>query len=78
MGWTGVDMSTPLYFRIDFLIRLNSMKKVGGGGVQFFLHKGCYSFPSLKIQRSVVVIWLLHLKAKWGFRAVSSDDGEMQ
>ena len=31
MDWGGYVH--PTYFRIDFLIRLNSMKKVGGGSI---------------------------------------------
>ena len=31
-GWTGVDRSTPLFLRIDFIIRLSAMKKAGDGG----------------------------------------------
>ena len=46
-GWTGVDMSTPLYFRIDFLIRLTLMKKVGGG-VNFSFIKVATHSPRLQ------------------------------
>ena len=31
-GWTGVDMSTPVFPEVDFLISLNPLKKVWGGG----------------------------------------------
>ena len=46
-GWTGVDMSTLLYFRIDFLIRLNSMTN-DGGGVNFSFIKVATRSPRLQ------------------------------
>ena len=35
-GWTGGDVSTPLFSKIDFVIRLNSMRKWGGGVISHF------------------------------------------
>ena len=40
-----MDMSTPLFLKIDFRIRLNSMKKKVGGGGRFWLLWDRYSFP---------------------------------
>ena len=50
-GWTGMDMSTPLFLNIDFLICLNSMKKGWGGG-SFLASQGSIStrFASFTIQ----------------------------
>ena len=31
-GWTGVDMSTPVFPEFDFLISRNPLKKLWGGG----------------------------------------------
>ena len=55
-GWTGVDMSMPLFLKIDFRIRLNSMKKKLGGGVVFGFSGIGTRFPSFTIQGSVVVV----------------------
>ena len=49
-GWTGVDMSTPLCLKTDFLIRLNSMK-TGWGGGSFLAYHGSV-LVSLRLQFS--------------------------
>ena len=70
-----MDMSTPLFLRIDFLIRLNLMKKGrGGGGGSFLPCKDRYSFPSVYnsvISRSPLVCVCSLQPTIWDFISVS-------
>ena len=43
-GWTGVDMSTPVFPEFDFLISRNPLKKLWGGGVDFHSLRTFISF----------------------------------
>ena len=68
-GVLGEDMSTPLFFRIDFLIRLNSNEKSWGRGL-FFLLRDRYSFPL--VFNSVISRSYLICVSYMGIRAMSN------
>ena len=51
-GWTGVDMSTPVFPEFDFLNSRNPLKKLWGGGL-IFTHSE-HSFPSLRTFISLI------------------------
>ena len=59
-GWTGVNMSTPVFPEVDFLISRNPLKKSLGGGV-IFIHSEHLGVPLWSLRRRIDVI-LIHDK----------------